>query len=87
MDEVLKDLREEIKDIDREIIALLDERFDLCWEIGGYKKEHNIPIQDKNVEDKKLKDIEYNASEENSAYIQEVYKKIFEQSRNMQNEI
>jgi len=87
MDEVLKDLREEIKDIDKEIISLLDERFDLCWEIGGYKKENNIPIFDASVEEKKLKDIEFTASAENAAYIQEIYKKIFEESRKMQEEI
>lgn len=46
----LQDLREQIDRIDQEIIALLSERFKITEEVGIYKAEHALPVQDINRE-------------------------------------
>ena len=76
-----------MNEIDEQIIELLDERFDLSWEIGGYKKEHSIPVTDQKTENSKLAFIDKIASEENAENIKAVYRKIFEESKKIQNNI
>lgn len=84
---LLEEYRKEIKEIDEEIISLLDERFDLCWEIGGYKKENGLEILDEKVEAKKLASIDVLAGEDNAEYIKETFKTIMSQSRKLQEEM
>ncbi|MCQ2512189.1 MAG: chorismate mutase [Lachnospiraceae bacterium] len=84
---LLEEYRKEISEIDKEIIALLDERFDLCWEVGGYKKENGMTILDENVEEKKLASIDFLASEDNAEFIKETFKTIMSQSRKLQEEM
>ena len=84
---LLDEYRKEISEIDKEIIALLDERFDLCWEVGGYKKENGIAVLDEKVEEKKLASIDFLASEENAEFIKETFKTIMNQSRRLQEEL
>lgn len=81
---LLEEYRKEISELDKEIISLLDERFDLCWEVGGFKKENGLAILNEQVEEKKLASIDFLAGEENAEYIKEVYKTILEQSRKLQ---
>jgi chorismate mutase len=38
--------RDEIKAIDRQVIRLLEQRFELVEKIGAYKKQNNLPIRD-----------------------------------------
>ena len=84
---MLEEYRKEISEIDKEIAALLDERFDICWEIGGYKKENGLPIMDEKVENKKLDSLNFLVSEENCIYIKEVFREIMRQSRSLQENI
>ena len=84
---MLEEYRKEIAEIDKEIIALLDERFDICWEVGGYKKENGIPVLNAGVEEKKLDSIDTLASEDNAPYIREVFHEILKQSRKLQEEM
>ena len=46
----LKILRNEIDQIDDEIIKLLEKRFNISLKIGEIKKIYNLPIQDVNRE-------------------------------------
>jgi len=48
--EELKILRNEIDQIDDEIIKLLEKRFNISLKIGEIKKTYNLPIQDANRE-------------------------------------
>ena len=81
----LNSLRNKIDKIDNEIIDLLNDRFDVVKEIGEYKKENNIPVEDKireeiilQILDTKLSDSPYKEE------IKNIYKELFTQSKNKQ---
>ncbi len=42
----LDELRKNIEETDREIIALFEKRMDIAREIGQYKKDRDLPIFD-----------------------------------------
>lgn len=42
----LEPLRNEIDKVDKELVKLLERRFELVKEIGDYKKSHNLPVLD-----------------------------------------
>lgn len=74
-------LRNKIDDIDNEIIALLDSRFELSKEIGKEKAKENIAITDQNREKEILAKTE---KAKNKDAIKTTYKTIFEQSKKIQ---
>ena len=81
----LNSLRNKIDKIDNEIIDLLNDRFNVVKEIGEYKKENNIPVEDKTREeiilqilDTKLSDSPYKEE------IKNIYKELFTQYKNKQ---
>ncbi len=47
----MDDLREKIDELDRKILELIAERFRVVREIAEYKKQHNLPIEDKEREE------------------------------------
>lgn len=51
----LDEIRPDIQAVDDAIITLLNRRMDLVLEVGEYKKANNLPIYNKEVEDKKIK--------------------------------
>ena len=50
MKNTLEDFRKSIDNIDNALIFLLAERFHITDKVGEYKKEHNLPAQDKERE-------------------------------------
>ena len=78
---MIDELRKQIDALDNEIIALLDARFDLSYAIGEEKKKIGKVVLDSKREDAILQKIANLSQKEHSEYIQEVYKKIMEQSR------
>ena len=40
----LKDLRNQIDDIDDELVRLFVKRMEVSAQVADYKKEHNLPI-------------------------------------------
>tara|TARA_B100001093_G_C26624036_1_gene925955 strand:- start:534 stop:782 length:249 start_codon:yes stop_codon:yes gene_type:complete len=46
----LNNLRQKIDNIDLEIIRLLDQRMEVCKEVGVFKKENNLQITHANRE-------------------------------------
>ena len=48
----LDTLRDEIRKRDEEIIRLISERTELARQVGAYKREHNLPIRNVEVEKK-----------------------------------
>ncbi|MDD2496710.1 MAG: chorismate mutase [Desulfitobacteriaceae bacterium] len=53
MDELEK-LREEIDDIDRQLVHFFEERMDKVLQVAAYKKRFNMPVQDISRENKVL---------------------------------
>lgn len=48
----MDDLRKQIGEIDRELLKLIEKRTSLAKEIGEYKREHHLPIRNREVENK-----------------------------------
>ncbi len=48
----MEKFRKEIDEIDSEIARLLEERFEICSEIGEFKSKNNIETEDKSTEKK-----------------------------------
>lgn len=46
----LNELRKQIDKVDKQMAKLFEERMDIVKQIGNYKKEHNLPILDKERE-------------------------------------
>lgn len=77
-------LRNEIDSIDDSICALLKRRMVVSGEIAAYKAENNLPVLDGSREDLVLARLTEGHSEEFSAYINIVYRAIFDASRKYQ---
>ncbi len=81
----LKKLREEIDQIDSQLVALLSKRMEVCASIADYKRVHGLPVHDPAREEAKLAQITGQAGEELGSYTAELYKTIFALSRDYQN--
>ena len=82
----LLEIREQINNIDDQIIALWKERMALSLQVAEYKKEHNLPILDEQREKELLDRISNLAGEELGDYSRDLYEKIMSISRLYQEE-
>ena len=82
----LKDLREEIDQIDAQLVQLFSKRMAISAQVAAYKKEHNMPIFVSSREQDILDSIDTKVAPEIAPYTKELYCKIFELSRSYQNE-
>lgn len=83
--EELKKLRDQIKNLDEEMVKLLEKRFNLSLKIGEFKKENNLPILDKDRE-KELSLINLSKLENkdfSESYLN-IFKTILEESKKLQ---
>lgn len=78
-------MREEINQIDREMVGLFRRRMELSKAIGAYKQERRLPVQDPARERELLGRVAEQAGEELSEYAQSVYQTILAVSRSYQN--
>ena len=62
--ESLKNLREQLDEIDREIVSLYERRMSICGQVGEYKVETGRKVFDREREKEKLQDVESMASSE-----------------------
>jgi len=78
MENPLEKLREEIDEIDNEIIALIAKRFRVVAAIGKVKKEKNIPPLDEKRWEKVVEKITQKAKENNVPVelVEKIYKEI-----------
>lgn len=84
----LREIREKISQIDDSIIALLIERFKLTDEVGRIKKLNNIPIENKEVEQKILIRLLQKANGKlDEKLVIQFYNEIFSSSKNRQKNI
>lgn len=79
----IKELRDNIDCIDKQIIELLEKRFIVCKDIGNQKVIVNRNIDDNNRENYIINNIR-SQSYEYSDSIVEIYKAIFNQSKIVQ---
>ena len=82
----LKDLREEIDQIDAQLVQLFSKRMAISAQVAAYKKEHNMPIYVPSREQDILDSIDTKVAPEIAPYTKELYCKIFELSRCYQSE-
>jgi len=80
----LKDYREKIDAVDKQLVKLFSERMQIAAQIAEYKKENSKPILDVIREREKLLAISEEVSEEMRAYTVSLYSLIFELSRSYQ---
>lgn len=83
----MENYREQIDQIDKELLRLFKERMDVSCQIAHYKKEHNLPIRDAAREREKLACIGDKAGEEMRLYAHSLYTTLFELSRAYQGRI
>ncbi|MEG0291656.1 MAG: chorismate mutase [Anaerovoracaceae bacterium] len=82
---VLKNFRNEIDEIDSEILKLLDERMAVALKVAKYKEANKLPVLNSNREQDIFNNIEQKVSNDIKDYIKEIYKEILNQSKLYQN--
>ena len=80
----LKDFREQIDAVDRELVRLFLQRMELAGQIGDYKRERGLPILDASREEEKLRTLEQNCPPALRGELLEFYRKLFALSREVQ---
>ena len=78
--EKLLQLRENIDNIDNQILNLLKKRFEIVKKVKNVKKDNNLPILDSKREEKIFKDI-YNNFTEYYVYFKPIYEIIMKESK------
>lgn len=87
MAELMK-YRSEIDLIDKELVDLLEERFELAQQIGQYKKERNMNILNKDRENQVIeKNLKLVENSNYKTYITEILKTIMEESKKLQSQL
>ena len=79
--------REEIDDIDRQLVELLIKRIDCSQKIGLYKKEHHLAVFDLSREEAIVQEkIRLFAEKglDDPSFVRKLYVVIFDKSREMQ---
>lgn len=84
----MDELRNQIDEIDRQLVKLLGERMNLAKEIGTLKKGADLPIGDKNRERTMKDNLKGLAADNDLSYefVNQLYTHIFMESRRVQND-
>ena len=77
----LRGYREQIDDIDRQLVELFRKRLGVCGEIARYKAVSGMPAADPARERQKLDEVSGMAGGELSCYMEELYSAVFAVSR------
>ena len=83
-DTKLEALRVEIDECDKHIIKHLVRRFELARKVGIYKAIHSLPVLDETRETQILADRNRQASEIGDYPVEEIFRLIIEESRQVQ---
>jgi len=85
MDKRLKKLRQEIDNIDKKILDLLEERMKIVHEVGDLKQELEISVEDLNRENDIIKRLTAQSSGELSAkQLIRIFTAVFKSSKQIQ---
>lgn len=77
----LTELRTQIDDIDRRLIALLERRMDVAQGVAAYKLARGLPVLDTGREAQKLKAVRAQCRAETAEGIAEVFRAVMAASR------
>lgn len=80
----LEHLRQQIDQVDDELVTLFVRRMEIAEQIADYKKEHALPIFVPAREQEKLEAVAVKAGPEMAEYTRNLYMTIFELSRDHQ---
>jgi len=80
----INELRDQIDNIDEQLVQLFLERMNVAQMIGAYKKENGLPIFDPGRERAKLQDVAEKAGPDMAQYTRVLYAMLFELSRGHQ---
>ena len=83
----LSDYRQQMDEIDRALTKLFIERMQLSEAIAVYKRENGLPVTDSTREAEKLASMQAQVPAEYSDYVNELYRKLFDLSKQYQNAI
>ncbi len=83
----IKDLRNDIDRIDKELVSLIRERMETAAKIGQYKKENNMPIYDPARERELYEKVGEMAGEEFASYTRVLYSTMTDVSRSYQRKL
>lgn len=83
----IKDLRENIDKIDRELVALIRERMETAAKIGEYKRENNLPVYDPARERELFERVGELSGEEFASYAKVLYSTMTDVSRSYQRKL
>ncbi len=80
--------RTEINNIDKEIVKLLEKRFNIVNEIGIYKRKQNLPVYDEQREKKVIEScINFLENKQYSKCIDDIYFQIMRSCKDIQNNL
>lgn len=80
----LKDLRNQIDEIDNELVGLFTKRMEISAQVADYKKANNMPIHVPAREREILQEVAKKAGQDMEKYARVLYSMIFELSRSYQ---
>ena len=80
----IKEFRDQIDNVDKQLVDLFVQRMNLSAQIADYKKEHSLPIYVPGREREKLQDVAKQAGPEMENYTRVLYSMLFELSRSYQ---
>ncbi|MBR7071561.1 MAG: chorismate mutase [Clostridia bacterium] len=83
----LSDYRQQMDEIDTELIRLFAERMETAAKIAEFKRQNGLPVLDRRREEEKLIDVCKQAPEEFQMYTASLYSLLFEFSRSYQNRL
>ncbi len=85
MNKDINKLREQINDIDLELSKLIEKRLNVVKEIGIYKKNNHLNIEDKEREKVVFSQYLYLISSKNKKAYLDIFQEIVKQSKILQN--
>ena len=86
-EENLSSLRTQIDQADEQLLAALAKRMEVAEKIGQLKKQKGKPVLDTSREAQKLESIYEKTDERTKPYIKDIYKVLFEASRDLQSKL
>ena len=85
--EYLKELRNEIDNIDKEMVELFEKRMEVVLNVAKYKMKNDLAILDSGREEEVInKNKEYLKDKELEEYLNEFYIKLMDLSKDYQNQ-
>ncbi|MCL2569064.1 MAG: chorismate mutase [Oscillospiraceae bacterium] len=82
----LDNFRQQIDQVDSELLALFEQRMDIVKEIAAIKEAEGLPVLDRRREAEKLRVIESKVRKDLAPYAHTLYDTLFELSRNLQSD-